>query len=90
MLYVVVEDYRSGDPVAVYRRLRDRGRMMPEGLEYLGSWVTTDLRRCYQVMACDDRKRLEDWAAAWSDLVDFEIVPVITSAEARAAVEPRL
>ncbi|HXY20088.1 MAG TPA: DUF3303 family protein [Gemmatimonadales bacterium] len=90
MLFVVVENYRNGDPVPVYRRLRDRGRLMPEGVEYRGSWITTDLRRCYQVMECAERARLDEWAAAWSDLVDFEIVPVVTSAEARAAVEPRL
>ncbi|HXY69924.1 MAG TPA: DUF3303 family protein [Gemmatimonadales bacterium] len=90
MLYVVIENYRNGDPLPVYRRLRDRGRMMPEGVEYRGSWVTTDLGRCYQVMECEERARLDAWTAAWSDLVDFEIVPVVASAEARAAVEPRL
>jgi hypothetical protein len=61
MLYVVIEQFRGGDPLPVYRRLRDRGRLMPHGITYRGSWVTEDLRRCYQVMDCDDRQQLEQW-----------------------------
>jgi Protein of unknown function (DUF3303) len=63
MLYMVIETFRNGDPVPVYRRFRDRGRMMPEGLEYRGSWVTDDLRRCFQVMECPDRRLLDEWIA---------------------------
>jgi hypothetical protein len=60
--------------------------MAPEGLQYLGSWVTEDLRHCYQVMACEDRALLDRWIACWSDLVDFDVHPVVTSAEAAARV----
>ena len=90
MLYMIVEQFRGGDPAPVYRRFRERGRMAPEGLRYVSSWVTDDLRRCYQVMECDDPELLERWMANWRDVVDFEVFPVITSAEAAAAVAPRL
>jgi hypothetical protein len=81
MLYMVIEDFR-GDPEPVYRRFRDRGRLAPEGLHYVSSWVTSDLQRCFQLMECDQRELLDEWMAQWADLVDFEVVPVITSAEA--------
>jgi hypothetical protein len=80
VLYMVLETFK--DTAAVYRRFRAQGRLAPQGLRYLGSWVTEDLRRCYQVMECDDRALLEAWMAQWGDLVDFEVVPVLTSAEA--------
>lgn len=85
MLYMVVEHYHDGSAPAIYARLRERGRMMPDGLHYRGSWVTTDRRRCFQLMESDDRALFDTWTAAWSDLVDFEIVPVMTSADAQAA-----
>ena len=90
MLFMLIERYRNADPVPVYRRFRERGRQAPEGLAYLGSWVTPDLARCYQLMECDDRKLLDEWMARWSDIVDFDVVEVITSAEAVAAVASRL
>ena len=90
MLYMIVEHFRDGDAVPVYRRFRDRGRMAPEGLRYVASWVTDDFRRCYQVMESDDPRLLDEWMAAWADLVDFEVFPVVTSAEAAAAIAPRL
>ncbi len=90
MLYMIIERFRNGDPLPVYRRFRDRGRLAPEGLRYVDSWVTADLTVCYQVMECAERSLLDRWIAEWSDLVAFEIVPVMTSAEARAAVGPRL
>lgn len=86
MLYMIVESFRNGDAVPVYRRFRDKGRLAPEGLRYVASWVTTDLTKCYQVMECDDRTSLDSWMAAWSDLVEFEVIPIITSAAAAAAV----
>ena len=90
MLYMIVEHFRDGDPVPVYRRFRERGRMAPDGVRYVASWVTTDLRHCFQVMECDDRSGLDQWMARWRDLVDFEVTPVMTSAEATAAVAPWL
>jgi hypothetical protein len=90
MQFVIVERFRGGDPVPVYRRFRDRGRLAPEGLQYVNSWVSTDLTTCYQVMECDDRRLLDQWLAKWSDIVEFEVIPVITSSEAAAAVAPRL
>ena len=90
MLYMIVEHFRGGDAVAVYRRFRDQGRMAPEGLRYVSSWVTGDLRRCFQIMECDNPELLARWTARWEDLIDFEITPVMTSAEAVTAVAPRL
>jgi Protein of unknown function (DUF3303) len=90
MLYMIVESFRGGNAVPVYRRFRDNGRLAPEGLRYVSSWVTADFQRCFQVMECDDERLLESWTANWNDLVDFEIVPVITSAAAVDAMAPRL
>ena len=86
MLFMVIEHFRDGDPAPVYARFRERGRLAPEGLRYVNSWVTDDLAGCYQVMECDDRAPLDAWMAAWSDLVDFEVHPVVTSADAAARV----
>ncbi len=90
MLYMVIERFKNGDPVPVYRRFRAEGRLMPEGVEYRGSWVTEDLGSCYQVMECADRALLDQWIANWRDLTDFEVLRVITSAEALSVVTPRL
>lgn len=89
MLYLIVEDFR-GDPEPVYRRFRDQGRLAPEGLRYVNSWVTPDLQRCYQIMECTDPSLLEEWMGRWKDLVRFEVIPVITSPEAAAIIGPRL
>jgi hypothetical protein len=89
MLYMVLERFRHGDPVPVYRRFRDHGRLASDDLRYVGSWVTADLARCFQVMECDDPRSLQEWIARWNDLVEFEVIPVMTSAEAVAAVMPR-
>jgi len=85
-LYMVIERFKGGDPSAVYRRFRDRGRLAPEGLTYVNSWVDASLEYCYQLMETDDRRLLDEWMANWSDLVDFEVHPVVTSAEAAARV----
>lgn len=83
MLYMVVETFRGGDARPVYRRFREQGRLAPDGLRYVASWVTADLTRCYQVMECDDPALLDAWVARWRDLVDFEVIPVVTSSEAQ-------
>lgn len=90
MHYMVIERYRDGDAVPVYRRFRDRGRLAPDGLTYVNSWVDESMRTCYQLMETDDRALLDAWIANWDDIVDFEVVPVITSAEAAARIAPRL
>jgi hypothetical protein len=87
---MVIEHFRDGDAIPVYRRFRDHGRLAPEGLRYVASWVTTDFRRCFQIMESEDRQLLDAWAAHWKDLIDFEVIPVTTSAEAVAAIAPRL
>lgn len=89
-LYMVVENFRNGDAVAVYRRFRDRGRLAPEGLTYVSSWVDHKLERCYQLMETEDRALLDQWMANWSDIVDFEVHPVISSKEAAERITPRL
>jgi len=90
MLYMVIERFKNRDAKAVYRRFREKGRMAPEGLIYLGSWVETNFERCFQLMECDDAKLLEQWASRWSDLVDFEFVPVRRSNEAAELIAPEL
>ena len=85
-LYMVVERFRNGDAVPVYRRFRERGRMAPPGLNYVSSWVTEDLSTCYQVMETADRALLDEWLQRWSDLVEFEVHPVMTSQEAAERV----
>jgi hypothetical protein len=77
MLFMVTEHFRGQDAPAVYRRFRDEGRLAPDGLTYVSSWVTADLGRCFQVMECDDVALLQRWVARWRDLVEFEIVPVV-------------
>ena len=89
MLFMVIERFRNGDPTPVYRRFREQGRLAPDGLTYVSSWVTTDLATCYQVMECDDRKLLDAWMSRWSDLVEFDVVPVVTSADAAERVAKR-
>jgi hypothetical protein len=89
-LYMVIEHIKGGDAVPVYRRFRDHGRLAPQGLTYVSSWVDTQLQRCYQLMETDDRQLLDDWMAQWNDIVDFEVYPVITSAEAGERMAPRL
>ncbi len=83
MQYMIIETYTQG-PGPVYDRYRVRGRMAPDGLRYVSSVVTTDGTRCYQIMECDDRALLDEWMRAWSDIVSFEVLPVIGSAEASA------
>ena len=87
MLYMVIEKYRDRNAKAVYQRFKNHGRLMPDGLDYVNSWVTRDLERCFQIMQTDDPELLQQWVENWSDLVDFEIFPVMTSAEAALAAK---
>jgi hypothetical protein len=86
VLYMVVEHFKNKDAVPVYQRFLGRGRMAPQGLEYVCSWVDQKLERCYQLMETEDRTLLDQWIANWSDLVDFEVYPVLTSKEAAEKV----
>lgn len=90
MLFMVIERFRNRDAKAVYRRFRDRGRGAPEGLRYVNSWIEANFDRCFQVMDCDDARLLQQWVASWSDLIEFEIVPIVPSAETREAIESLL
>ena len=90
MLFMIIERFRNGDAVPVYRRFRDHGRMAPDTVNYVGSWVTPDLTTCFQVMDAPDREALEEWMTRWRDLVDFDVIPVISSADAQTAIAPRL
>jgi hypothetical protein len=90
MLFMVIERYRNRDAKAVYRRFLDEGRLAPEGLTYLASWVETNFDRCFQVMECSEPRLLDVWASRWNDLVEFEFIPVLTSEGALAVVAPGL
>jgi hypothetical protein len=90
ILYMGVEHYKNGDSIPVYRRFRDQGRLAPEGLVYISRWVDETMERCYQLMETADRTLLDQWMANWSDRVDFEVYPVMTSKEAASKVAPLL
>jgi hypothetical protein len=90
MVYMVIEQFKNGDARPIYRRFREKGRLAPEGLTYVTSWVEENLQQCFQLMETDDRALLDEWLARWSDLVDFEVFPVMTSAEALARITPSL
>lgn len=86
MLYMVIETFKPGAAPEIYRRVRDQGRALPEGLEYLDSWVDFDYARCFQLMSTDDATLFDRWTEHWSDVTDFEIIPVRTSVEAARAI----
>jgi len=89
-LYMIVEHFKGGDAVPVYRRFRERGRLAPDGLTYVSSWVDVGFARCYQLMETDDPALVDAWIAKWSDIVEFEVHQVISSAEAVERIAPRL
>ena len=90
MLYMLVEKFKNHDPLPVYRRFRDQGRLAPEGLRYINSWVDEGLACCFQLMESEDRALLEEWMNRWRDLTDFEVYVVLTSEEASARVSSNL
>jgi len=87
---MIIEHFKNQDPVPVYRRFRNRGRLAPEGLRYVSSWVNEKLDRCFQLMETEDYKLLDEWCSNWTDLVEFEIYPVISSREAAERMSPHL
>jgi hypothetical protein len=90
MLFMVVETFRNQDAKSAYRRFRDKGRMMPDGLTFIGSWTTADLSRCFQLMETDDVTLLQRWVAEWSDLVEFEILPVVQGKDTAETLKDQL
>ena len=90
MLYMIIEHFKNRDPLPVYRRFRDRGRLAPESLQYVSSWVDEKLERCFQLMETENPTAIEEWLANWNDLVEFEVYQVITSTEAVEKVSSRL
>ena len=90
MLFMVVEKFRNQNAKAVYRRLRDEGRGFPDGLKFVGSWVSADLGRCFQLMETDDITLFQRWIADWQEVVEFEVVPVVEGKTTREALTPLL
>jgi hypothetical protein len=91
MLFMIIERFERADMLPIYRRVRDGGRKLPEGLKYVESWVEPNFSRCFQLMECDDLRQIQEWILQWRGLgVSFDIVPVVTSHETRAVVAPFL
>jgi hypothetical protein len=91
MLFMVIERFRDNDMVPIYKRVRDEGRMIPDGLKYLDSWIEPNFSRCFQLMECDDLRLFQEWCLQWRGWgVELEIVPVVSSADTRAVVAPVL
>jgi Protein of unknown function (DUF3303) len=90
VLFMIVERFRNRDPAPIYVRLRDQGRMMPDGLTYIDSWIEPNLDRVFQLMETDDLTLLQQWIMQWRDVMEFEIVPVVPSRDTIKAIEPLL
>jgi hypothetical protein len=90
MLYMIVEHYRNRDPLPVYRRFREHGRLTPEGLHHVSSWVDDKMECCFQLMRTANRGLLEQWIESWEDIVEFQVYPVISSEEAVQRLRPLL
>ena len=90
MLFMVIETFRNQDARSVYRRFRDKGRLTPDGVTFVSSWVEASLGRCFQLMECDDVTLLQRWVVEWSDLVEFEIVPVVPGKAVAEALSGQL
>lgn len=87
MLFMVIEHFKSSDAAAIYQRFREKGRMLPEGLKYIDSWTAETFDRCFQLMECQDIQLFNNWIAQWEDLVEFEIIQVLTSKEANNLIK---
>ena len=83
---MIVEHFKNGDPVPIYQRFRQLGRLAPDGLQYISSWVDEKLERCFQLMESPDVNHIDKWMANWTDIVEFEVYPVISSQEAAERV----
>jgi hypothetical protein len=91
MLFMIIERFRNDDMLPIYKRLRDEGRLLPEGLKYIDSWVEPNFSRCFQLVKCDDLRLIQEWVLKWRGSgVTFQIVPVVNSKETREVVSPWL
>jgi Protein of unknown function (DUF3303) len=86
MQYMIIERFYPGKIKMLYTRFEEKGRMMPEGLYYINSWIDKNITTCYQVMETDEPEKINQWISNWNDLADFEVIPVISSAEAKTKV----
>lgn len=86
MLYMIIEKFHPGKIKALYKRFEEKGRMLPEGVTYINSWIDTPVTICYQVMESDAEEKIHTWISRWNDLADFEVIPVLTSEEAKQKV----
>jgi hypothetical protein len=90
MVFMVIEHFHPGKAPEIYRRFREKGRMAPDGVTYVASWVDMEFRRCFQVMESMSEDLIRQWSSNWDDVIDFEVVPVRTSAEAAAVIAPSI
>lgn len=86
MLFMIIERFHPGKGKEIYKRFEENGRMLPDGVSYINSWITEDVSTCYQVMESDTKEKIQRWILNWNDLADFEIIPVITSTQAKEKV----
>jgi hypothetical protein len=86
MLYMVIEHFHDGAAPEVYKRFREQGRMMPDSLKYIASWIEPNFERCFQLMEWEDRSAFDEWASKWNDLMELRSYPVLTSAEVQATM----
>ena len=84
---MIIETFHSGKVKQLYKRFEDKGRQLPEGVHYINSWIDEDIKKCYQVMESDSEEKIHDWVQHWIDLADFQIIPVITSTQAKEKVD---
>jgi hypothetical protein len=87
---MVIERFKNRDAVPIYRRFQEQGRMMPDGLTYVDSWIEANFDRCFQLMECDDPLLFQQWILQWQDLATFEIIPVVESKQVRDLISARL
>ena len=87
---MVVEHFKDRDPAPVYQRFAEHGRLMPNGLSYVNSWIEVGMNRCFQVMECDDPVLFQDWISSWDDLMEFEVIPVVPSAQTKELILSKL
>ncbi|MEJ0047537.1 MAG: DUF3303 family protein [Rhodospirillales bacterium] len=91
MLFMIIERFKDGDMLPIYKRVRDEGRVLPDGLKYVDSWIEPNFGRCFQLMECDDPRLLQEWVLHWRGFgISFEIVPVVSSKDTRELVAPFL